>query len=169
MERFFIVKDQRLIGEYEKYKEMLQAMNKCFKDFAEKHGIEAEWYYPSTRELGIVATKSDLEKFGSQIKKGTDGLFRANSKMAKEWVTICKENNLETPRKPTWIMVHMIGESSEGFQNRFRSRMFDLDGVVYGSYQIDRDWELSNTEAFQEMKASEFWKIVESAKERSEE
>ena len=47
--------------------------------------------------------------------------------------------------------------------------MFDLDGVVYGSYQIDRDWELSNTEAFQEMKASEFWKIVESAKERSEE
>ena len=81
----------------------------------------------------------------------------------------CKENNLETPSKPTWIMVHMIGESSEGFQNRFRSRMFDLDGVVYGSYQIDRDWELSNTEAFQEMKASEFWKIVESAKERSEE
>ena len=39
MERFFVVKDQRLIGEYEKYKEMLQAMNKCFKDFAEKHGM----------------------------------------------------------------------------------------------------------------------------------
>lgn len=44
MERFFVVKDQRLIGEYEKYKEMLQAMNECFKNFAEKHGIE--WRYP---------------------------------------------------------------------------------------------------------------------------
>ncbi len=39
--------------------------------------------------------------------------------------------------------------------------MFEINGILYGSYGIDRDWELTNTEAFHELKASEFWRIVE--------
>lgn len=167
MERFFIVKNQTLVDEYNKYKNAGQVMNDRFCDFAEKHGIEADSYYPSTTQLRIVPTDADREKFVSQMSKVTDGLFRANSAMAKEWIAICEENNLKVLQKPTYLMAHLIGESSGGFQNRFYARMFDIDGVVYGSYQIDRDWELDNVDSFQELKASEFWQIVESAKERT--
>ena len=163
MERYFIIKDKGLIKLYHEYKFMIAKLNSAFCEFCKKHDIEAKQYYMSATNLHIVATENDVKKFSSQIRKNTDGLFRRNSELAKEWVLLCKENEIETPHKPVWQMSSLINAKSGLFENRFHSRMFEINGILYGSYGIDRDWELTNTEAFQELKASEFWKIVEDA------
>ena len=161
MERFFIIKDDGLIKLYHEYTLMIYKLNNAFCEFCKKHEIETEKYYMSATKLHIVATENDMKKFSSQIRKNTDGLFRSNSELAKEWILLCKENEIETPDKPVWQMSSLINAKSGIFENRFRSRMFEINGIIYGSYGIDRDWELTNTEAFQELKASEFWRIIE--------
>lgn len=161
MERFFIIKDENLAEKCREYETMKKSVRDCFCEFSEKHNIESTLFVPSATRLIISATEKDFERFGSQFKKNTDGTFRNNSKMAKEWIAMCKERGVKTPYAPTHELSLMIGATSSLFENIFRTRMFEIDGVVYGSYSIDRDWQLTNTEAFEELKPSEFWKIVE--------
>lgn len=158
-ERFFIINSENLIELYKRYLDDIKRMDECFREFAEEHGIETTKYYQSTCNLHIIPTDNDLQKFSSQIRKNTDGNFKNNSKIGKEWIATCKEKDLHTPYKPVYDMARALV-----FEPRFRSRMFMLNGVLYGSYAIDWDWELSSDD-FQELKASEFWKIVEEAKE----
>ena len=164
MERYFEIKDKVLVQKYEKYEIMSEKMRNTFCEFCEKHGIEAERYKETAEHLIIVSTKNDMEKFGTQIKKNTYGHFKDNSKLAKEWIALCKEKGIETPYKPIWEMSRLMKVQSGVFENRFSSRMFSIAGVLYGSYEIDRDWEFPKTDAFAELKASEFWRIVEDNK-----
>lgn len=154
MERFFIVKNKKLIELHKEYESMKKKVNDAFVEFSEKHGIEAKEYYQQTGHLKIVPTENDKQKFASQLTK--DGVtFRKNSALAKEWVNTCKELGLETPWKPTWELRRLVNTNA-----RFRSRLFILNDVLYGSFEMDYDFELPE-EHFTELKASEFWKIVE--------
>jgi len=154
MERFFIVKNEKLIELHKEYESMKKRVNDAFVEFSKKHGIEANEYYQQTGHLKIIPTENDKQKFASQLTK--DGLtFRKNSPLAKEWVSTCKELGLETPWKPTWELRDLIG-----YTNRCRHRLFSLDGKLYGSFEMDFDFELP-TEHFTELKASEFYKIIE--------
>lgn len=108
MERYFIIKDKELIDLYKKFKTMSEKIKLAFCEFREKHDIETKSYYQSATSLHIIATEKDMQKFSSQIKKNTDGLFKKNSNLAKEWISLCKEKEIETPYKPTWEMSRLM-------------------------------------------------------------
>jgi hypothetical protein len=158
MERFFIVKNEELISQVNEYEHMRELVNTAFKEFSDFHGIKATHYYQYTDCLKICATEEDLEKFGSQIRMDHT-TFKKNSELSKAWVELCKKMELNTPRKPTWELRNLIRLTC-----KCRTRLFSLDGVVYGSYECDYDFELPE-EHFRELKASEFWKIMEDSAE----
>lgn len=155
MERYFIVTNEPLIEQLKEYEIMRKKVEEAFKAFKKEVGIETVAYYQSTDVLKIVPTENDLDKFSSMMK--VDRVtFKKNSALNKEWVKICKEKELKTPRKPVWELESLIDSNTY----RFRSRLFSLGDKVYGSFESDGDFTLP-TEHFIELKASEFYKIVE--------
>lgn len=158
MEKYFIITPESPVHkEYLEYKEMSEKVNAAFKEFAKENGIETHEYYQYTQYLEICPTESDTEKFGRYFKKDAPGLFKKNSPFAKAWVEKCQELELKTPHKP------MLGFEFNTFR-RSRSRLFMIDDTLYGSLQADGDFELPKT-GYKEMKASEFFKIVEDYEE----
>lgn len=155
MERYFIVTDEFLIEQLKEYEIMRKKVEETFKEFKKEVGIETVAYYPTVDVFKIVPTESDLDKFSSMMKVDRE-TFKKNSALNKEWVKICKEKDLKTPRKPTWELHDLIG----GHIYRFRSRLFSYKDKVYGSFESDGDFTIP-TEHFIELKASEFYKIVE--------
>lgn len=155
MERYFIVTDEFLIEQLKEYEIMRKKVDETFKAFKEEVGIETCQYYQHTDVLKIVPTETDLDKFSSMMKVDRE-TFKKNSALNKEWVKLCKEKDLKTPRKPTWELHHLMG----GHIYRFRSRLFSYKDKVYGSFESDGDFTIP-TEHFIELKASEFYKIVE--------
>lgn len=155
MERYFIVTDELLIEQLKEYEIMRKKVDETFKAFKEEVGIETCQYYQHTDRLAIVPTAQDSVKFSQMLK--VDGVtFKKNSSLSKMWVKICKEKELKTPRKPVWELESLI----DGNVYRFRSRLFSFKDKVYGSFESDEDFTLPS-EHFIELKASEFYKIVE--------
>lgn len=160
MERFFIVKNEDLIKQVKEFESMRIKINDAFKEFSEKHDIETNRYYQRTDLLRISPTENDIEKFRNQLKVDNE-TFKVKSAMNKEWVELCKANGLTTPERPSWELMRLVGTSLW----RFRSRLFSLNDKVYGSLEIDGSFELPK-EDFVELKASEFYKIIEEAEQR---
>ena len=158
MERFFIVKDENLIELLKEYESMRRKVDDAFREFAKEYEIETSAYYQCTDRLMISPTENDMQKFKNQLKIDNQ-TFKKNSAMSKAWVKLCEENGLKTPRKPTWELHDLIG----GHIYSFRSRLFSLNDEVYGSFEADTEFNL-NEEHFDELKASEFYKIIEEAK-----
>lgn len=155
MERFFIVKNEDLIKQVKEFESMRIKINDAFKEFAKKHDIETTQYYQCTDQLRISPTSNDIEKFKEQLKVDRK-TFKMKSAMNKEWVELCKVNGLKTPYKPAWELAELI---SPKFY-KFSSRIFSLGDKVYGSFEADSPFELPE-EHFVELKASEFYKIIE--------
>lgn len=155
MEKYFMVTNEPLIEQLKEYEIMRKKVDEAFKEFREEVGIETSMYYQSTDVLKLVPTEKDLDNFSSMMKVDRE-TFKKNSALNKEWVKICKEKELKTPRKPVWELHHLIG----GHIYRFRSRLFSFNNKVYGSFESDGDFTIP-TEHFIELKASEFYKIVE--------
>lgn len=155
MERFFIVKNEDLIELLKEYESMRRKVDEAFKAFKKEVGIETVKYYQSTDVLKIVPTENDLDKFSSMMK--VDRMtFRQNSAINKAWVKICMEKGLKTPRKPNWELSDLINDNIY----KFRSRLFSLNDKVYGSFECDFNFYLPD-EHFIELKASEFYRIIE--------
>lgn len=154
MERFFIVNNKDLADKVKHYEYMRNSINETFREFAQENGIETVGYYQVVDQLMINPTDGDKAKFGTQMKVD-ERTFKKNSVMNKKWVALCKEKGLTNPDKPSWELASLIGGHT-----RFRSRLFSIDEVVYGSFEVDCTFELP-AEHFTELKASEFFKIVE--------
>lgn len=155
MERFFIVKNEGLIKQVKEFESMRIKINDAFKEFSEKHDIETNRYYQHTDLLRISPTENDIEKFRNQLKVDNE-TFKVKSAMNKEWVELCKANGLTTPEKPSWELMRLVGTGLW----RFSSRLFSLNDKVYGSLEMDTPFELPEAD-FIELKASEFYKIIE--------
>lgn len=155
MERFFIVKNEDLIKQVKDFESMRIKINDAFREFAKKHDIETTQYYLCTDQLKISPTLNDIEKFKGQLKVDRT-TFKIKSAMNKEWVEICKVNGLITPERPSWELMRLVGA---GFW-RFSSRLFSLNDKVYGSLEMETPFKLPE-EHFIELKASEFYKIIE--------
>lgn len=155
MERFFIVKNETLIKLLKEYESMKKKVDDAFREFAKEYGIEASKYYQYTNQLKIVPSENDIQKFRGQLKVDNE-TFKKNSALSKAWLKLCKENGLKTPRKPTWELCGLIN----GNIYRFRSRLFSLNDKVYGSFECDFNFYLPE-EHFIELKASEFYRIIE--------
>ena len=76
-------------------------------------------------------------------------------------MNLCKENGLTSPRKPTllWDSSCKLGSYS------ISSRLFHIGENIYGSIDNKCNANIELTDDFIEMKASEFWKIVEDEEE----
>lgn len=157
MEKYFIVTNKSdLFDEYINYKENLKQMREIAIKFLEDNNIEANEYSYSSHIFYIVPTEKDKEKFRTVLGKTVDNgtrPFKKNSKIGKAWVNILEENNIEPLHKP------IVGWYFKNHGGKMRSMLFDIDEIVYCSYQVEGD--IDTPKGFIEMKASEFWKIVE--------
>ena len=159
MEKFFIVKNEVLAGQVKEFESMRKKVDAAFGEFAKEHGIETSRYYQHTSQLRIVPSEKDIQKFMYQLKIDKE-TFKKNSAINKAWVELCKAKELKTPNKPVWELAELI----DGHNYRFRSRLFSLNGEVHGSFESDCDFTLPE-EHFVELKASEFYKIIEDSNE----
>jgi hypothetical protein len=161
MEKFYQVDPLcRLHSNYINYLEDSSAACRAFNSLAEKYGIETSEFYPGTSRLAIVPTEKDRVTFEKQLTKRvrSQGLifFKVGSKIGKEWAEIVKDlRNTPRPR---------VSLNLKEFIPRATERIFALNGIVYCS--IDTETEYVKPEWLQEMKASEFFKVIEDHNER---
>jgi hypothetical protein len=160
MERYFRVLNNRLYNDWFDYKANQQQINELFKEFKQDQGFESGAYYVTDDEIYIVPTEADINNFSKMLCKPIDDdlqKFKTNSKIGKAWVETLKSNKLSVLRKPMLIMYMSAGGG------RFRSRLFNVDEQLYCSLYPADDAKLP--QGFTEMKASEFFKIIEDMKE----
>lgn len=160
MEKYFTVApESKLYNNYFAYKANREEINELFKRFKIEQDIESRAYYVTDKEIYIVPTAKDSELFATILCQPVDdGLqkFKTNSKVGKAWVTLLQNESVSVIRKPMLIMyLNTVG-------GKFKSRLFDVGDKLYGSLDAA---ELNLPEGFIEMKASEFFTIIESARE----
>lgn len=157
MEKYYkIPKEHRIYKMYMDYKNMANRINKAFIEFEKEWGIETQQYCQTTDRLYICPTDNDTEKFGEYFKKGCPGEFKKTSAPSKAWVGKCKELNLETPYIPSLPWEFGIYGSS-------RQRIFMIDDVLYASISTENDFKA--LKGLEEIKASEFFKVIEDYEE----
>lgn len=146
--------------EFDKNREKLKTM---LCKFCEEVGIESKNYGSNGIVLYIISTESDADKYGTQLAKkiyeGGARAFKKNSKVNKAWVKRLEENNYELIEKPQ--MWHYFGANG-----RVKSRIFDDEkGNVYCS--LDAEYRDKDNPDVVEIKASEFFKVIEEIQEKS--
>lgn len=157
MDKYFeIKKDSPIYTDYFKWLDEEDKMIEIFRDFSEKHEIEASKFIPRKKRLYIIPTEKDIDKFAKQFTqnygKHGEHQFKCNSVVGKDWVHTVAD--MPIPRKPTfWVYgMHVLG--------RFSTRLFHIGDKLYGSLSAEDNFEL--LDCMEEMKASEFYKIIES-------
>lgn len=162
MEKFFKVTEaSRLHGDWFNYRTNRKVIRELVEEFKASQGIEASGHYVASNSIYIVPTENDLINFGKSLCKPEDEnlqMFRKNSKIGKAWAALMKEKGLKVLHKPP-VPIYFPRFSG----GRYRSRLFDIDGIVYCSLDPAGD---VIPEGFIELKASEFWKLVEVDKPR---
>lgn len=163
MEKFYIVTEKsELNKDYFDWKENLKTVNNHVKKFSKENGIESKEYYATDEMFYIVPTENDSKTFNNSFLKQEfdDGLkaFKKNSIIRKAWVKSLKEKNIKILHK-SYADVYF-----EHCYGKFTTRLFDVDSVVYLS--INNEYELETPEGMTEIKASEFYKIVEDHNEK---
>jgi len=158
MEKYFkVTKDSSLCNDYWSFVKNKKVINELVIEFIKKHHIETHSYGTSNDKFYIQPTNVDIQNFDSVLNKPIEnGLrsFKKNSVIGKDWLKSLNEKGLTVKRKP---MVPMYFDNIYG---HFHSRLFDTDGIVYCSIEGEFS-ELDTPKGFEEMKASEFFKIVE--------
>ncbi len=133
-------------------------VNEIVKDFMINNEIETHEYAIGMREnyFAIVPTQKDYDMFNQQMKKdsrvNTLSSFKKNSTIFKDLFKILEDKDMKVLHKP-------FIQFAFPCCGRSRSRIFEHNGVVYASYEHETDFE--NPKGFQEIKASEFYKVVE--------
>lgn len=160
MEKFYrIKKGSPLYSQYFEYIENTKQVNEVVKEFMVEHNIETHQYYASTDVLYIVPTAADLDKFDKVLSKNVgNGLrpFKKTSKINKDWVELLKSKNLRVLGKPFLGFYFKVA-------GKFSTRLFNIEEEVYASMSAGYDFPNPENEGFVEVKASEFYKIIEDA------
>ena len=156
MEKCFKVKEgSRFHKECVTYHENKIKANDIYKEFKSMFGIEATEYLPEPNRIYIVPTENDLNKFNSVLKtpigQGLKG-FKKNSKPCKWWCEKMKEADIRDTSRPfvQFWFPHSYGRGT--------TRIFPIGNVWYGSYSTDG--EITMPEELEEIKQSEFYKII---------
>lgn len=161
MEKYFeIKKNSDLYRDYFHYLDVSQMNRDFYKSFSAKHGIEASTFAMCIDCLWIDATDADVEKFGNALTnkdKYGGRRFKKNSTIGKEYAKLV--NGVELASKPIYW------DYGVRFYSQFKTRMFDIGDKLYGSMEADTP-NLELIPSMIEMKASEFFKIIEEEKAR---
>lgn len=157
MEKYYIVTpNSSIYKEYMDYKATSEKVNTAFVEFAKEQGFETHEYYQSADRLHICPTDGDIDKFGKYFKKDTPGLFKKNSLPAKAWINKCQVLGLKSPHKPILSFeFRVFGRTS--------NRLFMINNVLYASFRAECDFK--NLDGLEEIKASEFFRVVEDYEE----
>lgn len=165
MEKYFIIKSQSIIDEWNRYNEELDNQINTFKEFKAEHGIEAHEFYLTDTFLEIVPTQNDFKKFKPQFTKTPSkfGLykFKNTSEIGKLWKITGKSKQIKSCHKPI-LMWSLKGANLGG---RSSQNMFEIDGILYGHLELDYDYTLEDGQV-EEMKASEYYRIIEEYNEK---
>ena len=162
MEKYFKVrKENHIYNDYFKWWNNLDNVKRKWEQFRKLEGIEATQFVPK-QELYIVPTQVDLINFGRFLCKDIfpDGLkkFKKTSSVQKDWERFCK-NNLELIDKPILFYDFPV-------MGKTRTRLFHYKDEVYCSVDNENLNDSSEIpEGYEEIKASEFYKIVEKIEE----
>jgi hypothetical protein len=156
MEKFYIVTEKSdLRQRYLEYEKNLEEVNEVIKEFFEENSIKTDEYYCTSESLYIVPTNEDIELYEKMLKKPLDNdlrEFKVKSKIATKWQEKLRGKILTVKQKPFLpTYFNSYGKS--------RSRLFQIGDTVYCSYE--NGCEFKNPEGFQEIKASEFYKLTE--------
>ena len=156
MEKYMVIlKDCPLYRDYFAWKNDEPKVGELFKKIKELYGIESNEVYISRNFFKIVPTQNDMEKFSSMMKKTSYGEFKKNSEVSKYWMNGIK--SIENIKKPTlYYYFDLLG-------NKWEEMIFDVEGKLYCSIKSDRD--VITPYFATEIKASEFYKIIEESEE----
>lgn len=158
MEKYFVInKDSQCYSDYFKWKEDVKKIIVVWKKFKKEHSIESESFVPGKKRLLIQPTKADLVNLkGCFNRTVSNGLrqFNARSRIAKDWIETVK--NIDIPSKPHYF------EYGIRLEGRSASRIFSINDVLYGSIDAESVVLLP---FMVEIKASEFFKIIEDYEE----
>lgn len=155
---YFIVKeDSKLYQDYFKHLEDREKVRNVFLSIKEKYGIETSGFYPNKDKFRIMATKGDLSRFASRLKKTEPGVFKKNSPMHKEWVAnVADIEHIEKPRLVFYINIPSY---------KWSEMLFSISDTLYGMIESDIEFgeDFVVPDFLQTMKASEFHKAIEEA------
>lgn len=157
MDKYFIVTEKsRLYNDYFNYIQNKKEIHEHVKHFLDEHGIKAKYYACLGYSLYIEPTEEDLEIFGGMLcRPKPNGLrrFKENSRIGKAWAKRLQTAHLEALSSPNMLLY------LDSFIPRYRSRLFHVGTTLYGSIESDYDFTLP--EEFKEIKASEFYRVLE--------
>lgn len=156
MEQYFEITSQSSrYKEYFDYLEADEACRKAVKKFIEENNIHTEHYAVFGGALWIDNNQENREKYGNQLKKdGDDGLaaFKKTSKIGRAWTGL----GIKEVHKPH-VSFFFVDPSYSS-----RTRLFHVGEKLYCSIDcMNRSTKVKTPQGFIEMKASEFFKIIE--------
>lgn len=159
MNKYFEIKPgSALYKDYFAHKNVEPQIINAFKSVCEKFGIETSEFYMLKNCFRISPTENDKKKFDCMMKKTIYGEFKKNSEPSKMWCEVVKD--IEHFNKPKlFFYFDLLG-------NRWKERLFDIGDKLYCS--IESDGEVFVPDFAIEMKASEFYKLIEESKEDDE-
>jgi len=159
MENCFIVTEQsELHKDYYDYRENVKIVDNIVKGLMDKYNINTKYYYVDKFGFAIEPTEKDVELFDKMLKVPIENgirFFKKYSKIHKEWMDILKTKNIKVLRKP------FVGFYFNGVHGKFKTRLFDIDDVLYCSIECGSVDDIECPEGMKRIKTSEFYKIVE--------
>lgn len=158
MRRYYEVTNKsNLYKDYMNYLENVKAINDSVNKFTEENNIESQKYATQGVDLYIEPTENDMTKYKNVLSEYGNGLykFKGNSKLAKAWKKSLENNNLEVKNKPK-VPIYF-----NSFSYRMLSNLFSIEGRVYCSLELVDEIFEEVPKGMSEMKASEFYKIIE--------
>lgn len=152
MDKYFEIKsDCALYKAYFAHKEDEPKIVSALKAVCEKFGVETKEFYIKKDRFWIVPTTGDREKFAGMMKKTNDGEFKKNSEVSKMWFGLVKD--IEHFEEPELLFYFdLIGHT-------WKEVLFHSGEKLYCS--IESDKEVLTPDFAIEMKASEFYRIIE--------
>lgn len=137
-----------------------KTMREISHQFLTANNINTKEYASTKDTFYIIPTEKDIEDFSKMLNRELEnGLraFKTKSKIGKAWKDTLEEKGIEPLHKPMLMLYFNVYGSTS-------SRLFAIDDKVYCSFKSEYNFE--NPEGFIELKASEFYKIVEDENER---
>lgn len=168
MEKYFKVKkDNDMYSQYFDWYNNLDNLRDKWQQFKQFTGIEASSFVPH-RELYIVPTENDLNKFGKYLCKEVlgDGLrkFKGNSTIQKDWERFINSNKVIV-HKPN-VAQDFIFEAGL-YGQRIQSRLFHYEDELYCSIDANYYESFKVPQGYEEIKGSEFHQVMEKIQEEN--
>lgn len=150
---FEVAQDSCLYRDYFRWFQDRKKVFEAFEQIREKFGIETTVAYLRSDRLRIEPTGKDREKFGPFFLKGPIiGEFRKNSPMSKEWREAVKGLELTEPQ--------LFGYFRR-LEHHWRELLFHDGERLYG--KVESDGEVECPDYCRQIKASEYYAVLERA------